>query len=116
MRLVLTGQTESHLCSPAEASSLGVLVHRDVVGPFRELQGAARGAGHDLRILSGFRGFERQLAVTEAVLADKNILILSDRAQGPERIPMPALLATAAVHHHLVRQGLRMQKIGRAHV
>ena len=25
------------------------------------------------------------------------------------RIPMPALLATAAVHHHLVRQGLRMQ-------
>ncbi len=48
-------------------------------------------------------------AATEAVLADKNILILSDRAQGPERIPMPALLATAAVHHHLVRQGLRMQ-------
>jgi glutamate synthase (NADPH/NADH) large chain len=48
-------------------------------------------------------------AATEAVLADKNILILSDRAQGPDRIPMPALLATAAVHHHLVRQGLRMQ-------
>ncbi len=46
---------------------------------------------------------------TEAVLADKNILILSDRAQGPDRVPMPALLATAAVHHHLVRQGLRMQ-------
>jgi glutamate synthase (NADPH/NADH) large chain len=45
---------------------------------------------------------------TEAVLADKNILILSDRAQGPDRIAMPALLATAAVHHHLVRQGLRM--------
>ncbi len=46
---------------------------------------------------------------TEAVLADKNILILSDRAQCPGRVPMPALLATAAVHHHLVRQGLRMQ-------
>ena len=46
---------------------------------------------------------------TEAVLADKNILILSDRAQGPDRIAMPALLATAAVHQHLVRQGLRMQ-------
>ena len=46
---------------------------------------------------------------TEAVLADKNILILSDRAQGTDRIAMPALLATAAVHHHLVRQGLRMQ-------
>jgi glutamate synthase (NADPH/NADH) large chain len=48
-------------------------------------------------------------AATEAVLADKNILILSDRAQGPDRIAMPALLATAAVHQHLVRQGLRMQ-------
>ncbi len=48
-------------------------------------------------------------AATEAVLQDHNILILSDRRQGPDRIPMPAALATAAVHHHLVRQGLRMQ-------
>jgi glutamate synthase (NADPH/NADH) large chain len=46
---------------------------------------------------------------TEAVLADINILILSDRAVGPDRIAMPAALATAAVHHHLIRQGLRMQ-------
>src|SRR5690606_23699228 len=63
---------------------------------------------------SGAEGLEMAIkemcwASTEAVLADKNILILSDRAQGPDRIPMPALLATAAVHHHLVRQGLRMQ-------
>ena len=63
---------------------------------------------------SGAEGLEMAIkemcwAATEAVLADKNILILSDRAQGPDRIPMPALLATAAVHHHLVRQGLRMQ-------
>ncbi|MDN3646730.1 glutamate synthase large subunit [Pontixanthobacter aestiaquae] len=48
-------------------------------------------------------------AATEAVLQDHNILVLSDRGQGPDRVPMPALLATAAVHHHLVRQGLRMQ-------
>ncbi|HEU4821405.1 MAG TPA: glutamate synthase large subunit, partial [Qipengyuania sp.] len=48
-------------------------------------------------------------AATEAVLADANILVLSDRAQGPDRVPMPALLATSAVHHQLVRQGLRMQ-------
>ncbi len=63
---------------------------------------------------SGAAGLEMALkemcwAATEAVLQDKNILILSDRAQGPDRIAMPALLATAAVHHHLVRQGLRMQ-------
>jgi glutamate synthase (NADPH/NADH) large chain len=46
---------------------------------------------------------------TDAVLADNNILILSDRQVSDERIPIPALLSTAAVHHHLIRQGLRMQ-------
>src|SRR5690606_5407415 len=48
-------------------------------------------------------------AATDAVLADNTILILSDRAVGPERIAIPVLLATAAIHHHLTRQGLRMQ-------
>ena len=38
-----------------------------------------------------------------AVHAGDNIIILSDRQAGPDRIPMPALLATAAVHHHLIR-------------
>jgi glutamate synthase (NADPH/NADH) large chain len=46
---------------------------------------------------------------TDCVLADMNILILSDRATSSDRIPIPAALATAAVHHHLIRQGLRMQ-------
>jgi glutamate synthase (NADPH/NADH) large chain len=46
---------------------------------------------------------------TEAVLADINVLILSDRAVSPDRVPIPAPLATGAVHHHLIRQGLRMQ-------
>ncbi len=47
------------------------------------------------------------LDATEAVLAGFNILILSDRAVSAERVPIPALLVTAAVHHHLIRQGLR---------
>ena len=38
---------------------------------------------------------------------DYNIIILSDRAAGPDRIPIPSLLATSAVHHHLIRSGLR---------
>jgi Glutamate synthase domain 2 len=38
-----------------------------------------------------------------------NILILSDRKVGPERIPVPSLLAVSAVHHHLIREGLRTQ-------
>src|SRR5215831_15036543 len=36
-----------------------------------------------------------------------NIIILSDRKAGAERIPIPVLLACAAVHHHLIRNGLR---------
>jgi len=36
-----------------------------------------------------------------------NIIILSDRRAGPDRIAIPALLATSAVHHHLIKQGLR---------
>ncbi|MGE0852209.1 MAG: glutamate synthase large subunit [Hyphomicrobiaceae bacterium] len=36
-----------------------------------------------------------------------NIVILSDRGTGPDRIPIPSLLATSAVHHHLIKQGLR---------
>jgi glutamate synthase (NADPH/NADH) large chain len=46
---------------------------------------------------------------TDCVLADNNILILSDRETCAERVPIPAALVTAAVHHHLIRQGLRMQ-------
>ncbi|HVP84391.1 MAG TPA: glutamate synthase large subunit [Rhizomicrobium sp.] len=62
----------------------------------------------------GADGLEKAVAricseATDAVLADNNILILSDREVSAERIPIPALLATAAVHHHLIRQGLRMQ-------
>ncbi len=37
-----------------------------------------------------------------------NILILSDRNLGPERVAMPSLLAVAAVHQHLVRRGTRL--------
>ena len=38
-----------------------------------------------------------------------SILILSDRAVGRERAAIPALLAVAGVHHHLVREGTRLQ-------
>jgi glutamate synthase (NADPH) large chain len=36
-----------------------------------------------------------------------NIIILSDRNAGSDRIPIPSLLACASVHHHLIREGLR---------
>jgi glutamate synthase (NADPH/NADH) large chain len=42
-----------------------------------------------------------------AVRGGYNIIVLSDRQMGPDRVAIPALLATAAVHHHLIRKGLR---------
>jgi Glutamate synthase domain 2 len=36
-----------------------------------------------------------------------DIIVLSDRDTGADRIPIPSLLATGGVHHDLVRHGLR---------
>ncbi len=56
------------------------------------------------------RALERICREADAALASGvNILVLSDRATGPERVPVPSLLAVGAVHHHLVRAGTRLQ-------
>ena len=47
----------------------------------------------------------------KAVHDGNNILILSDRATDAAHIAIPTLLATSAVHHHLIRAGLRT-KVG----
>ncbi len=44
---------------------------------------------------------------SDALAAGYNILILSDRAVDRQHAPIPSLLATAGVHHHLVREGTR---------
>src|SRR5829696_9042166 len=43
-----------------------------------------------------------------AVKAGSAVLILSDRGVNETQAPIPSLLATASVHHHLVRAGIRM--------
>lgn len=50
---------------------------------------------------------ELRRQAVDAINAGCEIVILSDRATGPERVPVPALLAVAGLHHHLVRCGLR---------
>jgi glutamate synthase (NADPH/NADH) large chain len=45
----------------------------------------------------------------QAVEEGHNILILSDRGMDIDHIAIPALLATSAVHHHLVQAGLRTE-------
>ena len=61
----------------------------------------------------GGRALERALdalcrRASRAIALGEEILVLSDRSSGgPEAAPIPALLATAAVHSHLVREGWR---------
>src|SRR5271169_6830157 len=61
---------------------------------------------------TGAAGMEDAIAALcakadEAVRDGINIIIISDRRAGADRIPIPSLLACAAVHHHLIREGLR---------
>jgi len=61
---------------------------------------------------TGAAGMEAAIATlcgeADAAVRDGiNIIILSDRRAGVDRIQIPSLLACAAVHHHLIREGLR---------
>src|SRR5690606_30364473 len=48
---------------------------------------------------------EALAAVDEGI----RVLVLSDRAMDHQRVPVPALMATGAVHHDLIRQHKRMR-------
>ncbi len=66
------------------------------------------------RIAEGEKGLQRQLEVlclkaAQAVVEGCAILILSDRKADRDHAPIPALLATAAVHHELIRLQKRNQ-------
>jgi glutamate synthase (NADPH/NADH) large chain len=54
------------------------------------------------------KGIERVCRYAEDAVADGfEVLILSDRALDSEHAPIPSLLAVSAVHHHLIKKGLR---------
>jgi glutamate synthase (NADPH/NADH) large chain len=60
----------------------------------------------------GKEGIEARLAslcaqAVDAVRSGHNILIISDRNLSAENVAIPALLATSAIHLHLVSKGLR---------
>ncbi|MUL40780.1 glutamate synthase large subunit [Streptomonospora sp. PA3] len=47
--------------------------------------------------------------VSAAIADGAHIVVLSDRGSGPDRAPIPSLLLTGAVHHHLVREKTRTE-------
>ncbi|MBK9925286.1 MAG: glutamate synthase large subunit [Anaerolineales bacterium] len=63
---------------------------------------------------SGGAGLEKALenifkAADAAIARGFNLIILSDRGMDKDNTPIPALLAVAGMHHHLIRQGKRTQ-------
>ncbi|HTU24382.1 MAG TPA: glutamate synthase central domain-containing protein, partial [Pirellulales bacterium] len=60
----------------------------------------------------GAAGLKRRLEelrreASQAIAEGATILVLSDRGVSEELVPIPALLATSGVHHHLVREESR---------
>jgi glutamate synthase domain-containing protein 2/glutamate synthase domain-containing protein 1/glutamate synthase domain-containing protein 3 len=65
-------------------------------------------------VADGEAGLEKALTRlcqdgARAVSEGASILILSDRGVDQDHAPIPSLLATSAVHHHLIREGTRTQ-------
>jgi len=61
---------------------------------------------------TGANGLEQAMAnlcatASAAVAGGATLLVISDRGLSQQHAPIPALLATAGVHHHLVREGSR---------
>ncbi|MXY99087.1 glutamate synthase subunit alpha, partial [Candidatus Poribacteria bacterium] len=66
------------------------------------------------RVSSGTEGLENALEAlcqraSEAVDAGTTLLVLSDKDVNRDSAPIPMALAVGAVHHHLIREGKRMQ-------
>jgi glutamate synthase domain-containing protein 2/glutamate synthase domain-containing protein 1/glutamate synthase domain-containing protein 3 len=55
------------------------------------------------------KAIERLMADAERAITDKeaSLVIISDKAAGKDRVPIPALLAVSAIHHDLIEKGLR---------
>jgi LAS superfamily LD-carboxypeptidase LdcB len=102
---VLTGRDDNFI----DHSSLERPVHRDIVGPWQLLRAAAMEAGFDLAIASGYRNYQRQLAIwnskargERAIYADDGSVL--DVATLNERELMFAILRWSALpgasRHH----------------
>lgn len=50
-----------------------------------------------------------QEGAAQAISRGRSLIVLSDREAGEDQFPIPALLATGAVHHYLIKRGLRLR-------
>ncbi|MEX1253673.1 MAG: glutamate synthase large subunit [Dehalococcoidia bacterium] len=100
-----------HLKSP--------ILKNEELASLRQLDGSGRSRGFKsitlptlYRVAEGGPGLEQAVAAlcrqaTEAIKGGNNVIILSDRGIDHDHAAIPALLAVAGVHHHLIREGTR---------
>lgn len=67
LEALLTGQTESHTVDFFQ----GIRVHQAVEKPLRAMTQEASKEGHQLRVVSGYRSFERQIHIWNSKVAGK---------------------------------------------
>lgn len=73
------GFDENSLCAlPADACVSPASLHADAVAPFLRLREHAAAAGFDLRVVSGYRGFDRQLAIWNGKADGSRVLLDQD--------------------------------------
>ena len=90
-------------------NELAKLVHVD--GPFSAhvISGLYRVAGGGAALREALDRV--RIEASQAIAEGKNIIVLSDRDSDAEWAPIPSLLLTSAVHHHLIREKTRT-KVG----
>jgi glutamate synthase (ferredoxin) len=124
MSVGITIGPEKNLLEPAPESAWQIKLESPILTnrqleTLRQLAGGPRSRGFRAttlpmlyRVREGGAGLVRALdelcrRASEAASAGHPIVILSDRGLDAERAPIPALLAVAGVHHHLIREGSR---------
>ena len=95
------------------------ILKNEELAKLRQLDGSAQSRGFKSIVLptlynvrEGGRGLEQAMdelrrRASEAIAGGHDIIILSDRGINHDRAAIPALLAVAGVHHHLIREGTR---------
>ncbi|MEZ5218074.1 MAG: glutamate synthase large subunit [Ilumatobacteraceae bacterium] len=91
---------------------LAKIIHIDDDGEHSHLHAAVipclyRVAGGGLALRRALDGIRR--AVSQAIENGARIIVLSDRNADEFEAPIPSLLFTSAVHHHLIREKTRTQ-------
>lgn len=115
--------SEENLLEPTPKSARQIhlkspILKNDELEKLRKLDGTGDGRFKSItipilfKIKDGPAGLEKALAdicqqASQAIAEGNDIVILSDRGINKENAAIPALLAVAGVHHHLIREGTR---------